>query len=269
MLIDIFYFSFVTTTTVTVSREIGIYFHGRRIPTHILDTEVHVQTVTSSLSSTVEITPTPTWKTITLTPTITHPPPPPPTIPIPDINIQLAKQRQDQERLALLEKLQNLKNERQDLPRSFGGFRAHVVEIPKLEDSFPSVKRYLEEIRNNNQEKQHRIVAEPLIAPPSTSISTVFISGSVPGQYSTSLLTISLDQQGNQVERQRRHISPTLSHAVEATLPVNSLVYESDVELLGSFSEETNILADSTNVVDLCTGKTLTVTVTRTRTYLP
>eukprot|EP00090_Calanus_glacialis_P001407 TRINITY_DN11001_c0_g1_i1.p1 TRINITY_DN11001_c0_g1~~TRINITY_DN11001_c0_g1_i1.p1 ORF type:complete len:482 (+),score=124.27 TRINITY_DN11001_c0_g1_i1:103-1548(+) len=264
--------SFVTTVTVTLSKEIGIYFHGKRIPTHILDTEVQVQTVTSTISSTVEITPTPTWQTITITPTVTQAPlslaPA-----VPNINILLAMKRQEQERKSLINKLQLHNNNRHEQPRSFGGFKAEVVEIPKTLDSFESLKKYLGNIRKLKQEQLPTIVAEPLIAIPTTSISTIYMSGSVPGQYSTSLITITLDEEGNPLDRRRREVSPSLPQPVIATqlaeVGEDNPINISDVELLSSFGEEDRILGNHREMSAQCSGGKVTVTVTKTRTCLP
>ena len=263
-------FSFVTTVTVTLSKEIGIYFHGKRIPTHILDTEVQVQTVTSTISSTVEITPTPTWQTITITPTVTQAPlslaPA-----VPNINILLAMKRQEQERKSLINKLQLHNNNRHEQPRSFGGFKAEVVEIPKTLDSFESLKKYLGNIRKLKQEQLPTIVAEPLISIPTTSISTIYMSGSVPGQYSTSLITITLDEEGNPLDRRRREVSPSLPQPVIATqlaeVGEDNPINISDVELLSSFGEEDRILGNHREMSAQCSGGK--VTVTKTRTCLP
>ena len=259
----------MTTVTVTLTKEIGIYFHGKRIPTHILDTEVQVQTATSTLSRVVEITPTPTWQTITITPAVTLPPPPP-APPVPDISLLLARQRQEQDRNLFLEQLH-----RQEQPRSFGGFKAHVIELPQPDNGFESVKKYLENIRRLELEQHPKIVAEPHIALPSTSISTVYLSGSVPGQYSTSLVTLNLDENGNPLVRRRRNTSPSLLQPVVATRLAKveeiNIVNHSEVNLVGSFVGESVPVPGVDRIVagELCTGQILTVTVTVTRTYLP
>jgi len=259
--------SFATTTTVTLTREIGIYFHGKRIPTHILDTEVQVQTVTSTLSTTVEITPTPTWQFITITPTVTpssltstSPPPE-------DINDLLAKKKKEQERQDLIDRIKSLNNPKPEKPRSIGGVKAEVIEIPKVLDSFEPLKKYIQQIRNLKTEETPTIVAEPLKSIPSTSVSTIYISGSVPGEYSTSLITIYLDENGNPVDRRKRQVYPSFPQPVLSTQLVetvgDSLEDQSEVEILSSFVE-THVDPKSSEALEQCSQKTVTVTVIKT-----
>jgi hypothetical protein len=229
------YFSFFTTSTVTLTREIAIFYRGNRIPTHILDTEVQVQTVTSTLSRTVEITPTPTWQTITITPIVTRPPPFASSSPtVPELNLLLVKQKQEQERKALIDQIQSLK-EKKNLFGSFGDFNAEIVETPKELDSFESLQKYLWRIRRMKEKQAPIVVAEPLIAIPTTSVSTIYLSGSIPGLYSTSLITIFVDSEGNPLERRKRQISPSAPQAVVATQLVE----------IGEDHHETEFLAPS------------------------
>merc|ERR1719184_514617 len=91
--------SFLSTITETLTRELLVNFHGKKLPTQILDVEVKVQTVTSVISSTLEITPTPSWQTLTITKTLppvspTHSPSPAPVIS--NIQASLAQQKQQQ-----------------------------------------------------------------------------------------------------------------------------------------------------------------------------
>ena len=65
--------SFITTVTETMTRELLVNYHGKKLPTQILDTQVHVETITLVISSTIEITPTPSYLTLTVTPTLTQP----------------------------------------------------------------------------------------------------------------------------------------------------------------------------------------------------
>jgi hypothetical protein len=130
-------------------------------------------------------------------------------------------QRQEQERKSLINKLQLLNNNRHEQPRSFGGFKAEVVEIPKTLDSFESLKKYLGNIRKLKQEQLPTIVAEPLISIPTTSISTIYMSGSVPGQYSTSLVIITLDEEGNPLDRRRRELGVFVGWIFQALVAQN------------------------------------------------
>jgi hypothetical protein len=227
--------------------------------------------VTSTVSSTVEITPTPTWQTITITPTITQPPPPPTPPPrVPDINLFLAKQ--EQEGKALIDKIQSL-NQRNNLLRSIAGVEADVVEIPKTLDSFESLQKYLGLIQKLKNKQDPTIVAEPSISIPSTSVSTIYMSGSIPGQYSTSLFTIFLDDEGNPLERRKRQILPSVPNPVLATelVEVGEDFIEDNYEseILSSFIIESVMGTKNNEVLELCDEKTVTETVTVTRTCLP
>ena len=78
-----------------MTREVMVNFHGTKLPTKFLDTEVHVKTVTSVVSSTVEITPTPSYLTLTITPTVAQPS----DIPVmPKINDLQEKQSEEEEK---------------------------------------------------------------------------------------------------------------------------------------------------------------------------
>jgi len=243
--------SFITTSTVTVSKEIGIYYHGKRIPTHILETETQVQTVTSTMSSVLEITPSPIWETVTVTPTVTLPPPTskpttPPPVPIikPSPRDRFTGYADDQF-------------------RSSGGVRAEVLEIPRALDNFETLQNYLAHLRKLKAEEHEvqQIVAQPLIAPeepievttqvPTTSLSTIYMSGSVPGQYSSSVITVHLG--GDSPQRIKRDIAPS------SPLPVLST---NKPDLLGVFNP---ISIDSSFMEDQRCGNTHTVTVTVTQ----
>lgn len=75
-------------------------------------------------------------------------------------------------------------------PRHFGfqGIRAKVVEIPESLDSFQS----LQEILGRLKRKFSAPTLTPSQPSPTTSVMTVFLSGSKPGEYTTSLRTITL-----------------------------------------------------------------------------
>jgi len=259
----------VTTTTVTLTKEIGIYYHGKRIPTHILDTEVQVQTLTSTLSSTVEITPTPTWQTVTITPTATQPPPTQP--PAPDIAQLLAVQSNEHENKIPRSEIQN-KNPYHDTLRSVGGVKANVVEIPKALDNVESLKKYLNHIKKLQEEQVSTIQAEPLISLPSTTVSTMYLSGSIPGQYTTSLVTISLNNQENVPNRIKRQIIPSVHEPIKTTVladPSKSFSEEPhELHILSSFNEEEFYIPEKRKESENCSDKK-TVTVTVTQSCLP
>lgn len=243
--------SFITTTTLTVSKEIGIYYHGKRIPTHIVDTEVEVQTVTSTMSTTMQITPTPTWKTITITPTVTTPSSTPK---IPLIPTEQDAQKQNTDSNESLQKFNQLK--------SSDGIKAEVIEIPKTLENLESLRNYLQHIKQLKAEQSSPNVAEPLVSP-STTISTVFMSGSVPGQFSTSLVTLTLSDESY---RRKREIKPSHVQPLLLTKVVETEKHKNvdEISIFGSFNDEIfNKHQDS------CSNKIETVTVTVTKVYQP
>ena len=117
--------------------------------------------------------------------------------------------------------------------------RAEVVEIPRTLNNVEALQKYMEEIRKLKKVTEKTIVAEPLISPsttpsgPTTSVSTVYMSGSRPGEYSTSLVTVTLgleDQTSETVSRQRRDIEPDRPAPVEMSILINPSDY-SDTQL--------------------------------------
>jgi len=227
----------ITTTTVTLSKEIAIHYHGKRIPTHILETEVQVQTLTSTLSSTIEITPTPTWHTVTITPTITQPP---------HTHTTLDIQRSDQEDKIIRNKGQQLQTIRAE----------PLVAEPLLAEPLLADPLVAEPL-----------VAEPLVALPSTSVSTMYLSGSIPGQYTTSLVTISLNNQDNENSRVKRQIKPSAHQPIMATIqvePEDSFSEQKQgLRILSSFNEEFTFIDGKSEASEQCSDKTVTVTVTK------
>lgn len=183
----------VTVLTVTHTQELVVNFHGRRIPTQLLEEEEVTSTVRTVVSSTVEITPTPFWEFVTITPTPTVTEslviPPPETV-----NSLLLRQRIEQEKLALMERIQVLGQP---------GVPAQVVEIPKTVHNIEALQQYVEELRRLRSEKTATIRAEPQVQP-TTSVSTIYMSGSRPGEFSTVLSTVTLD-------RVRREASQTIT----------------------------------------------------------
>eukprot|EP00090_Calanus_glacialis_P009843 TRINITY_DN18235_c0_g1_i2.p1 TRINITY_DN18235_c0_g1~~TRINITY_DN18235_c0_g1_i2.p1 ORF type:complete len:329 (+),score=83.17 TRINITY_DN18235_c0_g1_i2:39-989(+) len=202
--------SFITTVTETMTRELLVNFHGKKLPTQILDTEIHVETVTSVLSSTIEITPTPSYLTLTVTPTVTQPS----AVPvISKINDLLAKQRQEQERKNLLNKIINMNSPKQEEPRSLGRAVAKTEAI----GTFESFQAYLQNIIQPKPKETISNFPENYRSIPTSSVSTVYISGSVPGQFSTSLITINPYEDVQQMNRKKRDISPSPPVPVVAT----------------------------------------------------
>ena len=169
----------VTVLTLTHTQELVVNFRGRRIPTKLLEEEEVTSTLTSTVTSTIEITPTPSWQFVTITPTPTESVviPPPETV-----NSLLLRQRIEQEKQALMERIQVLQ-----VP-------AQVVEIPKTVHNIEALQQYVEDLRRLRNEKTATIRAEPQVAQPSTSVSTIYMSGSKPGEFSTVLSTVTLDR---------------------------------------------------------------------------
>jgi len=241
--------SFTTTITKNITNELILNFNGRKVPTHIVEQSEVVKTSSSLVSTTIEITPTPTWQTIIVTPTATPPPPPPSP---PQIDFQALLQQKEQERLALIAKIKSLQSGSSRPPAAFGGIQAEVVEIPEKLESFSSLQHYLEQVRQK-KEQGGNPVAAPLVAKPepsptpqlpSTTVSTIFMSGSRPGEYSTSLVTLTLNPEP---ARHRRQAEPAPVLATEIPQPLF------EVELEGSF-------VPSPSVCETATTVTVTVT---------
>ena len=178
----------VTVLTVTHTQELVVNFHGRKINTQLLEEEEVTSTVTTVVSSTVEITPAPSWQFVTITPTPTQAE----SVVIPPqetVNSLLLRQRIEQEKQALMERIQVLGPPL--VP-------AQVVEIPKNVHNIEALQQYVEDLRRLRSEKTASIRAEPQVAeqppPPSTSVSTIYMSGSRPGEFSTVLSTVTLDR---------------------------------------------------------------------------
>lgn len=198
--------SSVDTVTVTHTTDLVVHYHGRAINTQLLEEEVVTSTLTSTLTSTTVISPSPTWTYLTVTQTQTQPPPTPATQ-------QLQEPSLDQEQLALMERIRSLAQQQQITPAlpssGAAAVRAEVVEIPRSLNSrqqLPALQQYVEEIRRLAAQDTPTIVAAPLVAapPPSYTVSTVYMSGARPGEYSTSLVTVTLD-----TARVRRHLQPS------------------------------------------------------------
>merc|ERR1719350_6446 len=243
--------SFTTTVTKNITNELILNFNGRKVPTHIVEQSEVVKTSSSMVSTTIEITPTPTWQTIIVTPTATPPPPPPSP---PPIDFQALLQQKEQERLALIAKIKSLQSGSSRPPAAFGGIQAEVVEIPEKLESFSSLQHYLEQVRQKKEQGSGNPVAAPLVAEPelsptpqlpSTTVSTIFMSGSRPGEYSTSLITLTLNPEP---ARHRRQAEPAPVLATEIPEPLF------EVELEGSFVMPSPSMCES--------ATTVTVTVT-------
>jgi len=241
--------SFTTTLTKNITNELILNFNGRKVPTHIVEQSEVVKTSSSVISTTIEITPTPTWQTIIVTPTATPPPPPPSP---PPIDFQALLLKKEQERLALIAKIKSLQSgSGSRLPAAFGGIQAEVVEIPEKLESFSSLQHYLEQVR---QKKEQQVGGNPVAAPlvaipepsptpqlPSTTVSTIFMSGSKPGEYSTSLVTLTLNPEP---ARHRRHAAAEPAPVLATEIPEPLF----EVELEGSFVPSRSVCESAATV---------------------
>ena len=120
-----------------------------------------------------------------------------------------------------------------------------MVEIPRTLNNVEALQKYMEEIRKLKKASEKTIVAEPLVSPPTTpsgpitTVSTVYMSGSRPGEYSTSLVTVTLgieDKPSEAVSRHRRHIQPDRPEPVQMSIMINSSDY-SDTHLDSSIGQ--------------------------------
>jgi len=200
-------------------------------------------------------------------------------------------QRSDQEDKIIRNKVQNINQYYQQV-ESLGGVKANVVEIPKTLNSVESLKKYLNHIKKLQGQQLQTIraeplvaepllaeplladplvaeplVAEPLVALPSTSVSTMYLSGSIPGQYTTSLVTISLNNQHNENSRVKRQIKPSAHQPIMATIqvePEDSFSEQKQgLRILSSFNEEFTFIDGKSEASEQCSDKTVTVTVTK------
>ena len=73
--------------------------------------------------------------------------------------------------------------------------KAEVVEIPRKLNNIQALQKYLEEVRKLSRDQIKTVQASEEDSP-TVSVSTVYLSGSIPGEFSTSLVTVT---------RARRH----------------------------------------------------------------
>ena len=187
---------------------------------------------------------------ITITPTVSTPPLTITTTP--KTSKLLTEPEQKSVRIKDSHSLEELK--------SSGGIKAEVVEIPKALEDLESLRNYLEHIKKLKAEQNEAIIAEPLVSP-STTISTIFMSGSVPGQFSTSLVTITLAEEQ---ERIKREVQPSLPQPVTLTKIGGESEDVDEIEIFSSFED-----GFATRKAGLCSDITKTVTVTVTKAELP
>jgi len=280
--------SFLTTVTETLTRELLVNFHGKKLPTQILDVEVQVQNVTSVISSTVEITPTPTWETVTVTTTVpnlpqmfqqpqspeqlptpykpqtTHKPEAPlqhPALrqsPAPRIEDVLSKTKKGIQKL--------LGTTHIEQPRSLGTVNDNLKAL----GTFESFQAYLQNIQALERGEKVSYLSGNSEAPPTSSISTLYVSGSVPGQFSTILITGNPNQGTKPANRAKRQISPSRPEPVASTsVPQSSDIFHTDpnnIEIISSFTPEVSnsVVGGINKVIEECCEKTVTIMVTKT-----
>jgi len=196
--------SFLTSVTVNISKELEILFVGKTITTHVVEQEVQVETILSTEVRTIEVTPTPTWQTITVTPTVVStslPPAAPPGIPnFPSQNIlleqlqaQLGSQINTQDLSPILQQALLLSQQEQKSKPS----RSNSINIGGIQPSPFSAPREEQIIRETELDSSLLSLpsSEYLVTQPTTSLSTIYKSGSVPGQFFSSVITVTLGGQ--------------------------------------------------------------------------
>jgi len=222
--------SFLTTVTETLTRELLVNFRGRKLPTQILDVEEKVEEVTSVISKIIEITPTPSIKE--------------------SFGASTVHQQPKRHQLVDVKK-----EEVPELPRSIDVREKILKAGLDPVTRFDSFEEYLKRIRALG-----RGVTESIQG---TSVSTVFISGSVPGQFSTSLITVSELNETSTLERRKRQILPNptikIVHTKVQEEPNGSFDYIQETEILGSFSP-VDFKGKKVKDSDACTIATVTVT---------
>ena len=213
-----------------MTRELLVNFRGRKLPTQILDVEEKVEEVTSVISKIIEITPTPSIKE--------------------SFGASTVHQQPKRHQLVDVKK-----EEVPELPRSIDVREKILKAGLDPVTRFDSFEEYLKRIRALG-----RGVTESIQG---TSVSTVFISGSVPGQFSTSLITVSELNETSTLERRKRQILPNptikIVHTKVQEEPNGSFDYIQETEILGSFNP-VDFKEKKVKDSDACTIATVTVT---------
>ena len=168
--------------------------------------------VTSTMSSTTVITPTPTWTYFTITQTQSQIPEPQV---VDTVNNLYQQSVLDEEQRLLMERLRSLTQPTPVIPdlANVTPVRAEVVEIPRALNNIEALQKYVEGIRQLKKQQTETVVAEPV----TETVSTVYMSGSKPGEFTTSLITISVES------RRKRDIQPSSPALVQM-----SAVYHGD-----------------------------------------
>ena len=252
--------SYKTTVTQTESTEVPIIWRGTKVLTTIFDTNTQVVTATEIISSSVLITPTPTWSTTTLTVTPTLSNQQLPSFQ-PKKNIleeatvlEISKQTTPLEAQRKLNTLKQLygsyfsDSARRSAQRFGNSFRRQTSprSNPLFGDNYND---YVDEFDQQVLGAQQRPVYVP--KPTKSKVFTLYFSGKNPGDFSTRLTTLPVDDHGKPL-RQKRDISPTKVQPILATVPPPNINSFENNQLDSSM--ETNLI------------KTVTVTETVTST---
>jgi len=227
--------SYEKTVTETVTQELELNFHGRKVKTKIFETEVKVLTTTETRTSILTLSPTPTWSTYTETITQTNSE----ILPFPSQPIVFEDYNQPIRGGAFNQPIRGLAPSAVKKPRHFGfqGIRAEVVEIPESLDSFQSLQEILGRLKKTFSRPE--VVSAPASQPsPTTSVMTVFLSGSKPGEYTTSLRTITLTTAAER-RRRKRQIAP---HPAVPQPIQQTAIYEPGQNFEDPFSSLSSVL---------------------------
>ncbi|XP_063916366.1 mucin-2-like [Zophobas morio] len=188
--------TYVTTVTSVTSTVIPLTFRGKEILTTIIDSSVSVVTATEFLTDTVVVTPT-----------LGFPGPVPQlnTLLLPLLQQQLAQapsplqQQQQQQPAGVL----NLNNQ----PQAQALYQVPVkANLASEEDKSDEVDQSItDEVtqasrRKNSRKRNKKPTPAPTEPPKETSVITLYVSGRIPGEFSTVLSTITVGEN----ERRKR-----------------------------------------------------------------
>ncbi|XP_023323565.1 uncharacterized protein LOC111697705 [Eurytemora carolleeae] len=130
------------------------------------------------------------------------------------------------------------------------GIRAKVIEVPETLDKFIPLQEVLLKLKEQKKAESQSTTD----AGPTTSIMTVFLSGSKPGEFTTSLRTVTLTP-----ERQKREINPSQpTHLPQIPITQMGILEDVDNDQIDSELDLQGSILNS----DCLNRVTVTVTVT-------
>jgi len=245
--------SYVTTVTHTETQEVPIILRGQKVVTTIYESHTQVVTATEIKTSSIHMTPSPTWevKTVTITPTAVAPAAlplnhllktasiPQPLI-LPQLQQQQPKKRNNKLAEAQVVEIDKSTSNRDDLRSAYGAFFASSAQrsaarfgdiLRPVRNSNPLFSSQQDDYDYYEDFDQQFLAAQnkPVYvqSPPQKSkVFTLYFSGSRPGEFTTKLTRLAVDDNGQPIlSRNKRDsdISPSKVLPIENTLPPSFL----------------------------------------------